>query len=258
MAEGGHSEAGQDATVLHQQLEAAGTRLEELVEENEDLQIKCKELELRETTLQEVRGARGGTLLRDWSAALAAAAAAAAAADARRDARGAACRLNTAIDAALLPDALDSHHAHEFSFSSEDEAGDGRHGHHGRHSRHGTRHWHHGGSGGGGGGGGASASGGVNVSGGSGAVAASNGSNGTTSPASSAGEGGAQPAGARALSPGLPPADGPPVKHRPITPPRPKGGHGTPPPRVTFKDGDGAAPPRPAPARAGASLAAVE
>ena len=45
MAEGGHSEAGQDATVLHQQLEAAGTRLEELVEENEDLQIKCKELE---------------------------------------------------------------------------------------------------------------------------------------------------------------------------------------------------------------------
>jgi hypothetical protein len=48
------------------------------VEENEDLQIKCKELELRETTLQEVRGARGGTLLRDWSAALAAAAAAAA------------------------------------------------------------------------------------------------------------------------------------------------------------------------------------
>ena len=67
MAEGGHSEAGQDATVLHQQLEAAGTRLEELVEENEDLQIKCKELELRETTLQEVRGARGGTLLRDWS-----------------------------------------------------------------------------------------------------------------------------------------------------------------------------------------------
>ena len=59
MAEGGHSEAGQDATVLHQQLEAAGARLEELVEENEDLQIKCKELELRETTLQEVRGARG-------------------------------------------------------------------------------------------------------------------------------------------------------------------------------------------------------
>ena len=41
-------------TELAKQLEAAGARLEELVEENEDLQIKCKELELRETTLQEV------------------------------------------------------------------------------------------------------------------------------------------------------------------------------------------------------------
>jgi len=182
--------------------------------------------------------------------AAAAVAAAAAAAYVRRDARGAACRLNTAIDAALLPDAVDSHHAHEFSFSSEDEAGDGHHGHHGRYSRHGTRHWHHGGSGGGGGGGGPSGSGGVNSSGGSGAVAASS---GATSPASSAGEGGAQPAGARAVSQELPPADGLPVKHRPITPPRPKGGHGTPPPRVTFKEGDGTAPPRPA--RAGASFA---
>ncbi len=53
-AEGGYSDAGQDVTELAKQLEAAGARLEELVEENEDLQIKCKELELRETTLQEV------------------------------------------------------------------------------------------------------------------------------------------------------------------------------------------------------------
>lgn len=53
-AEGGYTNAGQDVTELARQLEAAGTRLEELVEENEDLQIKCKELELRETTLQEV------------------------------------------------------------------------------------------------------------------------------------------------------------------------------------------------------------
>lgn len=53
-AEGGHSDAGQDVVELRQQLEAAAARLEELVEDNEDLQIKCKELELRETTLQEV------------------------------------------------------------------------------------------------------------------------------------------------------------------------------------------------------------
>lgn len=48
-------DAGQDVTELSKQLDAAGTRLEQVVEENEDLQIKLKEAELETATLQEVQ-----------------------------------------------------------------------------------------------------------------------------------------------------------------------------------------------------------
>lgn len=58
-AEGGHSDAGHDVTALNQQLQTAGDRLEELLEEKEDLEIKCKEHELNITTLEETLHSKG-------------------------------------------------------------------------------------------------------------------------------------------------------------------------------------------------------
>jgi chromosome segregation ATPase len=63
-AETGHVEGRHDAQALVKQLEEAGDRLEKLLEDKEDLEIKCKELELQVTVLEEAL-ATGGQLVVD-------------------------------------------------------------------------------------------------------------------------------------------------------------------------------------------------
>ena len=67
-AESGQSEGQHDVHTLTAQLEDAGTRLEEGLEEKENFEIKCKELELQVTTLEETLST-GGQLVVESSGA---------------------------------------------------------------------------------------------------------------------------------------------------------------------------------------------
>ena len=63
-AHSGYAEGRQDVQGLTLQLQEAGDRLESLLEDKEDLEIQCKELELQVTTLEDTL-ANGGQLIVD-------------------------------------------------------------------------------------------------------------------------------------------------------------------------------------------------